>query len=157
MKFNLATYTEPQTCEIDGISVTMTYDYLRKNVSYSGTINNGDFLIGIYPDTAKTQLGQKRQILKLGRIILDVLKKKLPKPKVSHFVGFQPHKTDTSKHYTLISSDYISYVRHDRKKNRPGYITDSTLNISVEWLHNWQQARENTWKLACAITERLNQ
>lgn len=143
----------PKAC----VEVKHHHDYARKEDRWSGHIELNGMLIEVYPDTAKTPLGQKRQILKVGRAILRIMSKKLPKPYVSHLIGFNCHKVDMfAYHATGPSPNYESYVNKSRRKNRPNYITDSVLQVRFCWLGDWREASEKTWQMACAVAVELN-
>ena len=123
-----------------------------------------DFRIGIYPDTAKTAVGQKRQVLKLMRIITPLL----ANPTISYdkFAttkydkqygvweeGWQERMYD----YHLVgpSPDYESYVRKARRKNRANFITDDTISIHVHYNGPWKDASTMSKRMANLIAETL--
>lgn len=141
------------------ISVDKTHDYARDTDSMSGTVTTDNFVVGIFPDTAKTVLGQTRQVWKIARVILAILN--APKIKSRHHKPYVCHPKDWMerllRHSAVQGLDARNtYIHKGRKKNRPGYITDSVCMISIEWRHHWSEASRNTWPIGQLIAESLN-
>jgi hypothetical protein len=124
-----------------------------------GDLQTRDFFISVYPDTAKTKLGQKRQVMSLARLIAGLMADPVFNDTHDKEYGVWEdgwHERSFRYHLVGPSPDYVSYVRKSRKKNRPGYITDTMIDIRVEYLGPWHDASRQTRRMANLIAETLN-
>ena len=141
------------------ITTKYTHDYhYDRYHGWTARVKSQDFSILICPDTSFTLLGQKRQALKIGRAIQSVLGAAgtTPREVPGRFDrDFYPDNNMYEWFATGPSPDYHSYVKKSRKKNRPGYITDSRGHIEIRYRYNWQDASDKTWWMARLITDAL--
>lgn len=132
-----------------------SHDYARGTDHRSGCLTTPSFSIAVFPDTALTLIGQSRQILWAGRIAAQVVQKPLKQPKTKWYDGYRPHDKRIDRYnYYIVGPDVqtgATYIRRCRRKNRPGYITDTMIDVVVTWRHGWRDAENNTWPLAHMI------